>query len=96
MLTRAVRPVAQVVRSGVRRYHADDKPFKYPTMDDCPVPQGSWQEYYDKKQKILNVQLVAGITFLVTAFTIAKTNDALYLNSGPKLPEGYVHVKYYD
>ncbi|XP_011298119.1 uncharacterized protein COX7B [Fopius arisanus] len=96
MTTRIVRPVAQIARNGVRRYHGDSKPFKWPSMDECGVPQGSWKEYYDKKQKLFNMQLVGGLLFLGGAFTVARMSGALYMNLGPKLPEGYVPVKYYD
>ncbi|XP_063989680.1 uncharacterized protein LOC135168957 isoform X2 [Diachasmimorpha longicaudata] len=96
MLTRVVRPVARVAHCGVRRYHDETKPFKYPTMDECPVPEGSWQEYHDKRQKTYNLQLIGGIAFLAGAFTVAKVTGCLYFNWGPKLPEGYVPVKYYD
>lgn len=43
-------------------------------MDELPVPSGSWQELYDKKQKRYNLTLVAGVVMLISTFTIVSTN----------------------
>lgn len=57
----------------VRAYHppAHHKP---PTMDDLPVPQGSWKAQHDANQARYNIHLIGGITFLaVTVGFIAKS-----------------------
>lgn len=47
----------------MRAYHppAHHRP---PTMDDLPVPQGSWKAQNDAYQTRYNMQLIGGITFL--------------------------------
>lgn len=47
----------------MRAYHppAHHKP---PTMDDLPVPQGSWKAQNDANQMRYNMQLIGGVTFL--------------------------------
>jgi len=47
----------------VRAYHppAHHRP---PTMDDLPVPQGSWKAQNDATQMRYNMQFIGGITFL--------------------------------
>lgn len=39
--------------------------FKLPSFDEIPVPQGSWKEHYDARQKVYNTQLIAGVSVLV-------------------------------
>lgn len=42
--------------------------FKPPTMNELPIPQGSWSEAYSKKQRMYNLHLLAGVAF--TAGTV--------------------------
>ncbi|CAG2065782.1 unnamed protein product [Timema podura] len=52
--------------SQVRLYHPPAH-HKEPTMDELPVPQGSWKADYDAKQTGYNLQLLAGVTlFTIT------------------------------
>lgn len=44
-----------------RRYHNEH--FKPPTMDELPVPSGSWQAQYDANQRRYNATLLFGIAF---------------------------------
>jgi hypothetical protein len=39
-------------------------------MDDLPVPQGSWQEAYNSRQRKYNMHLIAGISFFGLTFGI--------------------------
>ncbi|OQV12972.1 Apoptosis-inducing factor 1, mitochondrial [Hypsibius exemplaris] len=48
---------------------ADNKPYVPPTLkrrtfDEFPVPEGSWQEAYDKQQKSHGLQFAVGLSFL--------------------------------
>jgi len=47
----------------VHEYHS--------TLNDLPVPQGSWQEYYDKRTSTWNMLLGASIVFFAgTMFVV--------------------------
>ncbi|EEB20351.1 hypothetical protein Phum_PHUM613140 [Pediculus humanus corporis] len=39
--------------------------YKYPTMDDVPIPCGSWQEDYDNNQRKYNLHLLLGAGFFI-------------------------------
>ncbi|KAK0075439.1 hypothetical protein PV325_011428 [Microctonus aethiopoides] len=86
MLNRVVRPITRIAQRGVRRYH-EDKSFKYASMDELPVPSGSWQAQYDAYQKKYNMQLIAGVTFFIATFIFAKASGSLYLNAYPPEPK---------
>ncbi|KAF7991660.1 hypothetical protein HCN44_010461 [Aphidius gifuensis] len=86
MLHRLVRPVARVAKTGTRRYH-DDKPYRFATMDDAPKPGGSWQERYDKKQKLYNFQFAGGLLFLAGTIAYGKMSGCFYLNMSPPDPD---------
>ncbi|XP_034933748.1 uncharacterized protein [Chelonus insularis] len=83
MLGRLIRPVARVVQKSARGYHKEQVPFKFPTMDELPVPQGSWQEQYNRNQKTYNAALVIGIALLAGTITFGNMSGALYMNSSP-------------
>lgn len=59
----------------MRRYHVGE--FKPPTMDELPVPSGSWQAHYDARQRKYNAVLALGLAF--TAGTIVVVSAAPYL-----------------
>lgn len=59
----------------VRRYHAGEG-FKPPSMDELPVPAGSWQARYDANQRRYNAILLFGISFLAGSIAIV---SILYL-----------------
>lgn len=43
--------------------------IKLPTINDIPAPSGPWKDHYDARQKVYNMQLIAGITVLVGTIT---------------------------
>ncbi|XP_012272173.1 uncharacterized protein LOC105695301 [Orussus abietinus] len=82
MFNQIIRPVIRygAVR-GARFYH--DPNFKPVTMDDLPVPQGSWQKDYEAKQKRYNIHLAVGIASLIFTIAFAKQSGLVYLNAFP-------------
>lgn len=60
----------------VRRYHGEGH-VKPPTMDELPVPKGSWQAHYDAKQRKYNMALLIGLAF--TSFTFVVVSTLSYL-----------------
>lgn len=55
-----------------RNYHHEG--HKPTTMDDLPVPTGSWQAQHEANQKKFNLQLALGIGFAVaTILTVCFT-----------------------
>lgn len=46
------------------------KNFKPTTMNDLPVPQGSWQELHSKRQRLYNIHLIAGILAILTTIGV--------------------------
>lgn len=44
-------------------HHHHPAHFKLPTMDELPVPSGSWQANYNAKQQKYNIQLLASVIF---------------------------------
>ncbi|EFN87317.1 hypothetical protein EAI_06088 [Harpegnathos saltator] len=57
--------------------------FKFPTIDDIPIPKGSWREYYEKRQKVYNMQLAIGLTALLSTLTFIKVSGIIFFNFGP-------------
>ncbi|CAH2084342.1 unnamed protein product [Euphydryas editha] len=79
----ASRPIiSRLMQRTVRRYHAGGD-FKPPTMDELPVPQGSWQAQYDANQRRYNSILLLGIAFSVGSIIVAKASGLVYLNYSP-------------
>ncbi|KAA2221032.1 hypothetical protein F0L46_25955, partial [Salinarimonas soli] len=66
----------------VHRYHGEGH-FKPPTMDELPVPKGSWQSHHDANQRRFNAVLLFGIAFTAATFVVAKTSGLVYLNYSP-------------
>ncbi|KAJ8879493.1 hypothetical protein PR048_020101 [Dryococelus australis] len=58
---------AEAACTQVRQYHPPAT-HKQPTMDDLPIPQGSWQAAYDAKQRKYNIHLISGV--LIFGITI--------------------------
>lgn len=48
----------------MRRY-GHDSHFKPATMDELPVPRGSWQAQYDSNQRRYNTALIVGVAFTI-------------------------------
>ncbi|XP_012253980.1 uncharacterized protein LOC105684866 [Athalia rosae] len=87
MLNQILRPVSRnVIRSGSRAYHPPTE-FKQQTLNDCPVPQGSWQARYDAKQKKYNFALFLGVGSLIGTIIYGKVSGVLYLNWYPPTPK---------
>ncbi|XP_050428999.1 uncharacterized protein LOC126838539 [Adelges cooleyi] len=71
------------VRSSSGEHHPSYRPV---TMDDMPVPKGSWQEHYSKANTKYNAVLVAGFFSIVGAIYTLKEN--VFFNAfPPPLPE---------
>ncbi|XP_050348288.1 uncharacterized protein LOC126772149 [Nymphalis io] len=80
----ASRPIiSRLMQQTVRRYNAGLQNFKPPSMDELPVPQGSWQAQYDANQRRYNSILFFGIAFAVGSVALAKASGLLYLNYAP-------------
>ena len=73
--------VSRLLQQQVRRYH--DGHFKPPTMDELPVPRGSWQSQYDANQRRYNTALLLGIGFTAVTLVVAKASGLIYLNYSP-------------
>ncbi|XP_045499091.1 uncharacterized protein LOC123696772 [Colias croceus] len=73
---------SRLMQQTVRRYHGDHS-FKPPSMDELPVPRGSWQAKYDADQRKYNSILAFGIAFTVFSIGLAKGSGLLYLNYAP-------------
>ncbi|CAK9806611.1 hypothetical protein ANTQUA_LOCUS4941 [Anthophora quadrimaculata] len=90
MLSHILRPIARNARTGVRSYQVPHT-ARPPSMDELPVPCGSWQEAHKKAQAKYNLQLAAGIVILVGTIIVGRLNKTLWLNflpPTPKKPEG--------
>ncbi|XP_043215799.1 uncharacterized protein LOC122378619 [Amphibalanus amphitrite] len=85
MISPAFRNLARpAVRPLVRRYGGGEA-YKPITMNDLPVPKGSWQEAYNAKQKNYNTMLMLGVaTFGGTLFA-AYQSGLVVLNTTPDL-----------
>ncbi|CAB3246745.1 unnamed protein product [Arctia plantaginis] len=79
LITRPV--VSRLFQQTVRRYH--DNHFKPPTMDELPVPRGSWQAQHDANQRRYNTALLLGVVFSVGTLVVAKASGLVYLNYYP-------------
>lgn len=63
------------------------KNFKPPTMNDLPVPSGSWSRAYKNTQQKYNAFLVGSILFTGSAIAVAKTTGLVDLHTGPVLED---------
>ncbi|XP_046744170.1 uncharacterized protein LOC124410086 [Diprion similis] len=87
MLGQILRPVGRnVLRSGSRSYHPPAE-FKQTTLNDLPVPQGSWQTQYDANQRKYNLHLIFGVGFTIGSIAFAKYSGLIYLNAYPPTPK---------
>ncbi|XP_014613674.1 PREDICTED: uncharacterized protein LOC106792067 [Polistes canadensis] len=85
MFQHAVRSVVRNASRISNRFSSSYRPANYepPTMDRLPIPNGSWQKAYDKKQVSYNLQLAGCLTFVVVTLIVAKTSGLFYLNWYP-------------
>jgi len=54
-------------------------------LSDLPVPEGSWQEYHNKRNTTFNLVLAGGIIAFITTVIIMKQTGTLYLHGQPDL-----------
>ncbi|XP_026744590.1 uncharacterized protein LOC113505917 [Trichoplusia ni] len=73
--------VSRLFQQSVRRYHNEH--FKPPSMDELPIPRGSWQAQHDANQRKYNAALLFGIAFATGTLIVAKTSGLIYLNYSP-------------
>lgn len=84
MFNQILRPVARnVAKMGTRSASSKVVDFKWPTVNDLPVPQGSWQEHYNARQKVYNAQLIAGLAVLIGTITFVKVSGIIFFNFAP-------------
>ncbi|XP_066588957.1 uncharacterized protein COX7B [Prorops nasuta] len=83
MFNQILRPVTRAVVQSGRRSYYPLKDFKLATMDDIPVPKGSWKEQYDRNQKRFNATLVTGVTALIASIILLMNTECIYFNWGP-------------
>lgn len=57
--------------------------FKPASMDELPVPYGSWQAHYKAKQSKYNLHLLVGLLFTGVTLVAAKASGLVYLNYSP-------------
>lgn len=72
----------QSLSVATRSYHVPAD-YKFPSMDELPVPQGSFKEYNQKRQRRYNKQLYGGIIFFIVTVLIAKDGGIIFWNAGP-------------
>ncbi|XP_042893646.1 apoptosis-inducing factor 1, mitochondrial-like isoform X2 [Penaeus japonicus] len=60
-----------------------DLPFKPPSMNQLPVPQGSWTQQHQRIQKAYNLQLAAGLGFAGFTVFVAKQSGLIEFGWGP-------------
>ncbi|KAG8335408.1 hypothetical protein J6590_069210 [Homalodisca vitripennis] len=59
-----------VVRNARRGHDYAPANFKKPTMDDLPVPSGSWQDHHNAMQAKYNKHLILGTGFFVVTLIV--------------------------
>jgi hypothetical protein len=63
------------------------------TLNDLPVPAGSWQEYHNKRNTTFNLILAGGIISLTLTIIMMEKTGALYLHGQPDLKKVNITVK---
>ncbi|XP_043276368.1 uncharacterized protein COX7B [Venturia canescens] len=88
MFRQLLRPVFRnVTRRGTRQYHDEAANYKPGTMDELPIPQGSWQQQYDSKQTLYNMQLAFGILYAVGSIYYITQSGVIFFNCWPPVPK---------
>ncbi|XP_023718841.1 uncharacterized protein LOC111870627 [Cryptotermes secundus] len=89
MLGRIVLPIVrkslsynEAAVAHVRAYHPPAH-YKPPTMDDLPVPQGSWQTQHDSNQTKYNIHLIGGVTLLTFTLGFVAKSGIIDFNTSP-------------
>jgi len=71
-------------RQLVRRYGGGEV-YTPLTMNDLPVPKGSWQAHYEAKQKNYNLVLMLGVLSFGATLFGAYQSGLVVLNTTPDL-----------
>ncbi|XP_077294913.1 cytochrome c oxidase subunit 7B [Arctopsyche grandis] len=79
----AARSARMLVSRNARSYHGKHSDFKAPSMDELPVPAGSWSDAFAARQRRNNLTLIGGIIFAGASIFTAKTSGLIYLNFSP-------------
>ncbi|XP_033220482.1 uncharacterized protein LOC117175055 [Belonocnema kinseyi] len=88
MLSQIARCVVRrASRNGTRGYHGPPVDFKPPTMNELPVPQGSWQADYNRRQTAYNLQLAAGLILITGTISFIVCSDKFFFNAFPPVPK---------
>lgn len=91
MISRAVTSLTSTCRSPLvqqlRSSHAYSK--KPPvTINDLPVPKGSWKEHYTKQNTVYNTELGMGAaTLLATVIYLGMSDVFIWNFFPPELPQ---------
>ncbi|KAM0727421.1 hypothetical protein ACS0PU_006753 [Formica fusca] len=84
MFNQILRPIVRnMARNGTRCASSKVIDVKLPSFDEIPVPQGSWKEHYDARQRVYNTQLIAGVSVLVGTIAFIKLSGIIFFNFGP-------------
>ncbi|XP_050532786.1 uncharacterized protein LOC126900850 [Daktulosphaira vitifoliae] len=70
--------VCKITARSSSDHHPSYRPL---TMDDMPVPKGSWQEHYNKTNSKYNAVLIGGVISLITSIYILQDN--VFFNAFP-------------
>jgi len=62
-------------------------PYKPPSMNEMPTPQGSWAQRYQRVQRTYNIQLGAAIGFAGFTVFVAKQTGLVDFQWGPGKPK---------
>lgn len=66
-------------------HHGPPADYKFPTIDDLPVPCGSWKEDYDNKQRKYLIHLILGTGFFIITMAVVciflNVNVSVYFKS---------------
>jgi len=62
------------------------------TLNDLPVPAGSWEEANKKRQMGYNIVLAFSVVLLATTIFIMESTGTLYLHSRPDLKKVKINV----
>jgi len=63
------------------------------TLNDLPVPAGSWEEYHKKRNTGYNIILGLSIVSLVATYFIMKASHALYFHGKPDLKKIKINIE---
>nr|BAN20422.1 unkown protein [Riptortus pedestris] len=88
MLQRIASPVIrQILRrsnnGNIPSRNAATKVHLRNTMDDLPIPSGSWETHYKAQQAKYNMHLAFGVIFATVTIITAKASGLLNLYSSP-------------